>query len=182
MEQIFEPKERRELLKGWLIHDRKGWRKHDEAARRLEGQYRMVGAFSVALSAIVGASLFAALESAYEPWSRIAAGIISVTASVLSGLITFNRYEERTEKHRVAAVRYKASLKKIEALLSRDTPNVDDATVDRIESEFEDLERTAPVVPVAIDAGVEKRFANFAFVHEAENLGTEQERHTSRPE
>jgi len=27
MEQIFEPKERRELLKGWLIYDRKGWKK-----------------------------------------------------------------------------------------------------------------------------------------------------------
>jgi len=58
MEQIFEPKERRELLKGWLIHDRKGWKKHAEAARRLERQYRLVGVFSVALSAIVGASLF----------------------------------------------------------------------------------------------------------------------------
>jgi hypothetical protein len=86
MEQIFEPKERRELLKGWLIHDRKGWKKHAEAARRLERQYRLVGVFSVALSAIVGASLFASLEVSYEPWSRIVAGIISITASVLSGL------------------------------------------------------------------------------------------------
>ena len=103
MEQIFEPKERRELLKGWLVHDRKGWKKHAEAARRLERQYRLVGVFSVALSAIVGASLFASLEGSYEPWSRIVAGIISITASVLSGLLTFNRYEERTEKHRVAA-------------------------------------------------------------------------------
>ena len=113
MERIFEPKDRRELLRGWLVHDRKGWKKHAEAARRLERQYRVVGAFSVALSAIVGASLFASLESAYEPWSRIAAGIVSITASVLSGLLTFNRYEERTEKHRIAAVRYKTSIKEI---------------------------------------------------------------------
>jgi hypothetical protein len=176
MEQIFEPKERRELLKGWLIHDRKGWKKHSEAARRLERQYRLVGALSVALSAIVGASLFASLERFYEPWSRILAGIISVTASVLSGLITFNRYEERTEKHRVAAVRYKASLKKIEALLSTGSPNIDDATVDRIEEEFRDLERSAPVVPADIDDAVENRHEAFVFVHEAENLGTKQGR------
>jgi len=169
MEKIFEPKDRRELLKGWLVHDRKGWKKHAEAARRLEKQYRLVGAFSVALSALVGASLF-------EPWSRIAAGIVSVTASVLSGLLTFNRYEERTEKHRVAAVRYKTSLKEIEALLSTGSPNIDDSTVGRIEDEFRDLERSAPVVPPDIDGIVEKSHEEFVFVHEAEDLGTKQER------
>ncbi len=176
MEQIFEPKERRELLKGWLIHDRKGWKKHAEAARRLERQYRLVGVFSVALSAIVGASLFASLEGSYEPWSRIVAGIISITASVLSGLLTFNRYEERTEKHRVAAVRYKASLKETEALLSTGSPNIDDSTVQRIEEAFRDLERSAPVVPADIDDAVERLHETFVFVHEAEKLGTRQER------
>lgn len=175
MEKIFEPKERRELLKGWLIHDRKGWKKHAEAARRLERQYRRVGALSVALSAIVGASLFASLEGSYEPWSRIAAGIVSVTASVLSGLLTFNRYEERTEKHRVAAVRYKASLKEIEALLSTVGPNIDDSTVQRIEEAFRDLERSAPVVPADIDDAVERLHEAFEFIHEAANLGTNRE-------
>lgn len=170
-EQVFEPRERRELLKGWLIHDRKGWQKHAEAARRLERQYRRVGGFSVALSGLVGASIFAALEKLYEPWSRIAAGISSVTASVLSGLLAFNRYEERTEKHRIAAVRYKASLKQIEALLSTGRPNIDDTTIERIEEEFRDLERSAPVVPPDIDHAVEKRYEAFVFVHEAENLG-----------
>src|SRR6266850_952146 len=162
MEQIFEPKERRELLKGWLIHDRKGWKKHAEAARRLERQYRLVGVFSVALSAIVGASLFASLEGSYEPWSRVVAGSISITASVLSGLLTFNRYEER-EKHRVAAVRYKASLKEIEALLSTGSPDIDDSTVQRIEEAFQDLEGSAPVVPAEIDDAVERRHEAFVF-------------------
>jgi hypothetical protein len=174
MEQIFDPKQRRELLKGWLIHDRKGWLKHSESARRLERQYRRVGALSVVLSAFVGASLFASLESLREPWSRIIAGIVSVTASVLSGLLTFNRYEERTEKHRVAAVRYKSSLKELEALLSTDSPDIDDATVDRIEQEFRDLERSAPVIPPDIDDAIEKRFETFVFIHEAEKLGTTQ--------
>jgi len=53
MEKIFAPEESRELIRGWLIHARKGWKKHEEAARRLESQYRRVGVASVALSAVV---------------------------------------------------------------------------------------------------------------------------------
>jgi hypothetical protein len=179
MEQIFKPKDRVELLKGWLIHDRKGWKKHAAAARRLERQYRWVGGFSVLLSAVVGASLFAALERGFEPWGRIVAGMISITAAVLSGLLTFNRYEERTEKHRVAAVRYKASLKELEALLSADHPSIDGATIERIEEAFRDLERSAPVVPADIDDDVENQHETFEFVQEAERLGTRTE--LSRP-
>jgi hypothetical protein len=172
MEQILEPKERRELLKGWLVHDRKGWTKHAEAARRLERQYRLIGTLSVVLSAIVGASIFASLEASFGVWSRIGAGFISIFAAVLSGLLTFNRYEERTEKDRIASVRYKASLKELEALLSTGNANIDDSTVERIEAEFRDLERSAPVVPPDIDDAVERRYEQFAFVQEAENLGT----------
>jgi F0F1-type ATP synthase assembly protein I len=181
MEKIFQPEDRRELLKGWQIHDRKGWRKHDQAARRLEGQYRLIGIASVVFSAIVAASLFAKLEQDYEhyePWGRIIAGIISITASVLSSLITFNRYEERTERHRVAAVRYKASLKEIEKLLSTGSSSIDDATIHRIEEEFRDLERSAPVVSACIDNAVEKSHDNFGFVSKAEELATQQKPQT----
>jgi len=171
MEHIFEPKERRELLKGWLVHDRKGWTKHAKAARRLERQYRRTGTLSVILSAIVGASLFASLETSFGPWIRLLTGLVSIFAAVLSGLLTFNRYEERTEKHRIASVQYKASLKELEALLSAGNASIDDSTVERIEAEFRDLERSAPVVPPDIDDAVEKRFEQFAFVQEAENLG-----------
>src|SRR5919197_3695853 len=107
MEKIFAPEQPREVVRGWLIHARKEWKKQNEAARRLESQYRKIGVLSQVLSAVVGASVFASLEAAYEPWSRIAAGIVSVCAAVLSSLLTFNRYEERTEKHRAAAARYK---------------------------------------------------------------------------
>ena len=76
----------------------------------------------------------------------------------------------------MAAVRYKASLKEIEALLSTGSPNIDDSTVQRIEEAFRDLERSAPVVPVDIDDAVERLHETFVFVHEADKLGTRQER------
>lgn len=116
MEKIFAPKKDRELVRGRIIHARKSWKKHDAAARRLELQYRKVGISSIVLSAIVGASVFASLEAAFEPWSRIIAGIISISASVLSSLLTFHKYEERTEQHRAAGADYKAGLRALEKM------------------------------------------------------------------
>ncbi len=162
--KIFAPEEVPELLRGWLVHARKEWKKHGEAARRLESQYRKVGDASVISSAIVGASLFASLETAYEPWGRIFAGILSISASVLSSLITFHRYEERTEKHRKAGVDHKAALRTLErmhATLKTSMPDPDSIT--KIEQNLDELEKSAPVVPQDIDSCVEQRYKEYTF-------------------
>lgn len=171
LEKIFAPEESPELLRGWLIHARKGWKKQEEAARRLESQYRRVGVASVILSAVVGASLFASLEAAYEPWSRIVAGIVSISASVLASLITFHRYEERTEKHRSAGISYKIALRKLEKMHT--APNssmLDQESLNRIQEELDELEKVAPVVPEDIDRAVEERYQVYSFVPKAADL------------
>lgn len=171
MEKIFAPEESRELIRGWLIHARKGWKKHEEAARRLESQYRRVGVASVALSAVVGASLFASLEAAYEPWGRIIAGFVSISASVLASLITFQRFEERVEKHRAAAVSYKGALRTLEKLhMMPAGPLLDQESSNRIQEELDELEKFAPVVPEDINRAVEERFEVYEFVAKAEDL------------
>jgi hypothetical protein len=171
MEKIFSPEDCRELLKGWQIHARKSWKKHEEAARRLEAQYRTIGVASLVLSAIVGASLFASLEAVREPWSRIIAGIVSISASVLSSLITFHRYEERTERHRKAGGRYKILLVRLEqALAAPDSSLLDKATIDRIRQEIDQVEETAPVVPEHIDRAIEDDYQVYRFVSKATDL------------
>ncbi len=180
MEKIFSPQESRELIRGWQIHIRKNWKKHEEAARRLELQYRRVGVASVVLSTAVGASVFASLEAAYEPWSRIIAGLVSLSASVLSSLITFNRYEERTEKHRAISARYKAGLRRLEQILA--TPNgerLNQESLDRIRQELDELEASAPVVPEDINRGTEARYQEYRFVPKASDLAFEQEKRTA---
>jgi hypothetical protein len=175
MEKIFAPEESRELIRGWLIHARKGWKKHEDAARRLESQYRKVGGASVILSAIVGASLFASLESYYEPWSRIIAGIVSVSASVLASLITFHRYEERTEKHRTVGVSYKVALRKLEKMHTMlNSSTLDQESINRIEAEFDEFEKLAPAVPEDINSAVEERYQVYSLVAKAEDLRAEQ--------
>jgi hypothetical protein len=171
MEKIFAPEEPREVVRGWLIHARKAWKKQDEAARRMEAQYRRVGVASVVLSAIVGASIFAALESAFEPWSRIAAGIVSICAAVLSGLLTFHRYEERAEKHRAAAVSYKAALRALErAHTPPGAPAPERERLDRIEAQLDELEKSAPVVPQEVDRAAEESYQAYDFVARAADL------------
>ena len=71
----------------------------------------------------------------------------------------------------MAAVRYKSSLKHIEALLAADGSTIDEQTVHAIEQGFRDLERSAPVVPPAIDDAVENSHDDFVFVHKAAALG-----------
>lgn len=164
MEKIFAPEEARELIRGWLVHARKEWKKHGEAARRLESQYRKVGIASVILSAIVGASLFGSLEVAYEPWGRIVAGMLSIAASVLSSLLTFQKYEERTEKHRKASAEHKGALRTLEHLhasLKASTP--DQNTIVKLESQFLELEKFAPVVPESINQAVEQSYEKLTF-------------------
>jgi hypothetical protein len=176
MEKLFEPENIGELLKGWHIHANKGRKKHEQAARRLESQYRRIGFASVILSAVIGASLFASLEAAYEPWSRIVAGIISIVASVLSSLITFHRYEERTEKHRLAGARYKAIIRTLEQVLTgRDRSAIDQDTIDRFRQDFVELEASTPVVPDDIDGAVEQRYQEYQFVPKAIDLQPGQE-------
>jgi hypothetical protein len=91
MEKIFSPQESRELLRGWQIHIRKSWKKHEGAARRLETQYRRVGVASVILSVVVGASMFASLEAVYEPWRAMRPFMAVLSSLILSTGIRKNK-------------------------------------------------------------------------------------------
>jgi DNA-directed RNA polymerase subunit F len=86
-------------------------------------------------------------------------------------LITFHRYEEKVEKHRAAAVSYKGALRTLEkrhTMLAGPTP--DQESSNRIQEEFDELEKFAPVVPEEINRAVEERFEEYNFVAKAEDL------------
>ncbi|WP_448544494.1 DUF4231 domain-containing protein [Roseiflexus sp.] len=175
MEKIFAPEERRELIWGWLIHARKGWKKHEEAARRLESHYRRTGVASVVLSAVVGTSLFASLQASYGPWVRILAGLLSLSAAVLASLMTFHRYEERVEKHRAAAVSFKSALQELETVhTTLAGPTLDHESIGQIQQEFDAIGKFAPVVPDDINRAIEERYGEYVFVAKAEDLRPEQ--------
>jgi hypothetical protein len=76
---------------------------HYAIATRL-GKYNVwFGVPVVALTTLVGTSVFATLQKDVRTSLRIVVGFVSVLAAVLASLQTFLRFQERGEKHRAAA-------------------------------------------------------------------------------
>lgn len=74
----------------------------------------------IALSTIVGTSVFASIQKQPELWVEITVGLASVLAAVLASLQTFLGYSARAEKHRVAGAKYGALGRELEVLRASD--------------------------------------------------------------
>jgi len=154
--KVFEPADQEETLKGWLFHSHKSRQRHDWAARRFERQRLWIGGLAATLAAVVGASVFVALQK--ETGSntlKVVVGMVSVISAVLAGLTTFLNLSERVEKHRLAGVRYKAMIREIESLLAQEAEQATE-TIDDVRQRLDKLEETAPVVPENIFGRVDE--------------------------
>ena len=146
--KVFEPSDVEQLLLGWLLHAHKGRQRHDEAARRLDRDRLWLGGIAAVLSAVVGTSVFTSLGKEAPMQVRVVVGAIAIVAAILTGLNGFLNLSERTEKHRVAGVKYKMVIRDLERLLSgtADYQGRDDQTVVAVQKRLDELEETAPVV------------------------------------
>ena len=96
---------------------------------------------------------------------------MSILAAVLAALLTFQRYEERTEKHRSAAASYKVALRTLERMhteIHEGRPDPESFT--RIKEKLDALDEMVPVVPEKINAEVEKDYEDYIFEPKAANL------------
>ena len=96
----------RELLERWYLTIRRTELEHALAARFYEKMNWKLGVPVVILTAIVGASVFATLEKTDLLWLKVATGLLSVLAVVLSSLQTFLGFGERAAAHKAAADRF----------------------------------------------------------------------------
>jgi SMODS and SLOG-associating 2TM effector domain len=156
--KIFEPDSTGELLRGWLLHCHKGRQRHDRAARRLDRQRIWIGAMAAGFAAVVGASVFTALEKASSDRLKIVIGAISIVSAVLSGLSAFLNLSERAERHRSAGVRYKAMIRELERRLSAEanSSTTTASGLEEIQRRLDDLEKDAPIVPERLFLQVDK--------------------------
>ena len=168
--RVFSPIGTDQLLTGWLVHCHKARDRHDEAARRYaKGQFAL-GIPSLIVSTVVGTSVFAALSSKEVP--PLWVGVLSLLAAVLAALQTFMDFGSRSDKHRVAAVKYKSSIRLIEESLVQDKQGValtkDD--IEAIRTILDGQEETAPVVMPAIYDSVEKKYQDMKYVSDVIGL------------
>jgi hypothetical protein len=159
--RIFEPDNVEELLRGWLLHAHKGRRRHDLSARRCTTLRLWIGGIAASVSAIVGTSVFVALEKETSKTSNIPFAVmiasLAILSAVLTSLTTFLNLSERAEKHRSAGVEYKKVIREVERILSVPVGNLanSDPSVVALEKRLDDIEDGAPVVPERIYDRVE---------------------------
>jgi hypothetical protein len=143
----------RTLLQDWYRRIGIVQKAHFESAMRFGKQNMQLGLPAIIFSTIVGTSVFASLNNDNIPQlAKIAVGLISVVAALLTALQTFLGFSERAEKHRTTAVRYGAVGRQIEQFLqtgSSARQSTDDL-VDQIRERLDRLAEESPVLPADI--------------------------------
>ena len=170
--KLFEPSNREELLRGWLLHAHKGRDRHDLAARRNDTYRYWLGVPAVILSAIVGTSVFASLGTQVDASLKIVVGLVSIISAVLASLQTFYNFASGAESHRVAGVKYKIIIRELEQVLTQPLEQLPDKPhyLNDLRKRLDDLELEAPVVPEAIYHHVEERYASMVFAETVASL------------
>lgn len=170
--RLFEPVNREELLRGWLLHAHKGRDRHDLAARRNDTYRYWLGVPTIIASAVVGTSVFASLETQVATSLKIALGLVSITSAVLASLQTFYSFADRAESHRVAGVKYKSIIRELEQVLTQPLEQLLDKAdyLNDLRKRLDDLEIEAPVVPEGIYRYVEARYASVVFADKVASL------------
>ena len=164
--QIFEPDNPNELLRGWLLHAHKGRDRHDLAARRCDRQRYLLGIPATVFSAIVGTSTFAALQETPGSAARGIIGGLAIIAAILASLQSFLDLGARAERHRIAGVKYKAVIRRLEQLGigSVSGMGLDAPVLTEVRQSLDGLEEEMPVVPPSIYDLIEGKYRRKEFV------------------
>ena len=150
------PASTEELLQDWYRRAREAQFAHYEAAKPLSRANYNLGIPVALLSAFVGTSIFATLQKDQADIRlRIAVGIISVLAAVLSSLQTFLRLSERADRHRAAAVRYGALRRELETAIAKGGP-YEDELVAGVREKLDSISSDSPEIPARVWTKVEK--------------------------
>jgi hypothetical protein len=104
------------LLTGWRDAANDKSKAHERAARRLQRQHKMLGIPAVVINAIVATAVFISLTTIVEPWVKALVGAITVTAAILSALLTWLNPAKLGELHKRAAASFSSYAREIEML------------------------------------------------------------------
>jgi hypothetical protein len=107
-----------QLLREWGARAGASSDTHYANASRLSRANVRFGVPVVALTTLVGTSVFATLQHSVSLGLRVAVGMVSVLAAVLASLQTFLRFGERAEKHRAAAEAWASLRREIDEMVA----------------------------------------------------------------
>ena len=126
-------------------------RAHREAARHYSKNDKILGAFVVVFSAIVGSTVFGTLGSTDKVGIQVLAGVLSLTAASLSALQTFFDFGERSEKHRLAGIGFSRLAKELQAFTDSNPSDDEKKEFSKtFREEWDSIESEAPVIKASI--------------------------------
>ncbi len=155
--QYHPPQDERELVLAWLRRARESQMAHYEMANIFSARERWLGVPVILITTIIGTSVFTSLTfQIISPEAKIAVGMLSVIAVVLSSLQTFFKYSERSESHRSAASRFGAVRRKLEVIYAENSQSEEKHYITTLRDELDHLADESPHVPVAVFQKIQK--------------------------
>lgn len=146
------------LISDWFRRVRESQRAHYECGTRFMRFNYLLGIPTIVLSAAVGTTVFAYLDKQATGELKIALGLVSVLAAVLSGLQTFLSFAERANRHRITGAKYGAIRRRLETL--KTLPPEDEQALRRelesIKQAMDELAENAPHVPSNLKSRVDR--------------------------
>ncbi|QSX73998.1 SLATT domain-containing protein [Lysobacter arenosi] len=139
---------RTDLLTNWLKGLRLAHIAHAQASSSDSWRHKVLGIPVVILTTIVGTTVFSNLGEVPSETLKIATGLLSIGAVVLSSLQTFLSYATSAERHRTVALKYGALRRELEQFLD-DPPESKDAwtaTVEEFRTRWDAVDQEAPAV------------------------------------
>jgi hypothetical protein len=136
-----------DVLNDWYERVAATQRAHYRSADHFARKSYWLGIPVIALTTLVGTSVFATLQKQPAPWLQITVGLASVAAAILASLQTFLGYSERAEKHRVAGAKYGALGRELETLRAS-ANTVSDQAISEVRKRLDTLALESPNNPI----------------------------------
>jgi hypothetical protein len=124
---------------------------HHRMADRLNRRSIGLGLPVVVLSTLVGTTAFASLQKTehIDAWIKVAVGSVGVAAAILASAQTFLGYAKRSERHRIASIRYESLRRDMAQAIALPPSARPDAhqELDRVRTRMEKYAKESPAVP-----------------------------------
>jgi hypothetical protein len=141
------------ILFDWARKAERASNAHYDAARYFSRLNYWIGIPAVGLSSIVGTTVFATFQKTVEGKWQFLIAFLSVTVAILTGIQTFLRFSERSEKHRLSGARYSAIARELEQHKNSPSSEFIDSIRGRLDGQGEE----APSIPKVIWNRTERR-------------------------
>ncbi|MCG3824197.1 SLATT domain-containing protein [Photobacterium damselae] len=148
---LLHPEQSVELIKNWLEKLENAQIGHYKQTEKLSSINFIIGICLITLTTLVTAFIFYEPPENHKDLIKLLLGGASACSAGLSGVVTFGRFGERADEHRVTAGRYGKLRRQLELLQSTNSNDIGKAEfrakLKTLRIEWEYVAANAPLTP-----------------------------------